>query len=176
MNSNLVEGFQGAAFGTVDGLITILGVVIGIASATQNSGVVVISGIVAGFANAFGNSFGFYSSELAERAEHIQENQHINSMVETRRSTLLAFAYSVASTLGVVAPFVILGLKDAMIASLGVSLALLFALGALVGKFSYESPWRYGIQYVLLGSAGAALSFMVGAALGTALASGRLTL
>jgi len=172
----IIEGFQGVAFGTMDGLITILGVVIGIASATQNSGVVVLSGLVAGLANAFGNSFGFYASELAERAEHIQENQHVSSMAETRRSTLLAFAYSLASTLVVVAPFFIFRLTHAMIASLILALSLLFALGAVVGKFSHASSWKFGIRYVLLGLAGAALSFVVGAAVGRALILGRWTL
>lgn len=173
---DLIEGFQGVAFGTMDGLITILGVVIGIASATQNSGVVVISGLVAGLANAFGNSFGFYASELAERAEHIQEKQHVSSMAETRRSTLLAFVHSLASTIVVVAPFVMLGLKYAMIASLILALALLFALGAIVGRYSHASPWKFGFRYMLLGLAGAALSFMVGAVVGRVLTLGRLTL
>ena len=175
-SADLVEGLQGVAFGTVDGMITILGVVIGIATATQNSGAVVIAGLVAGLANAFGNSFGFYASELAERAEHIQENQHVSSMTETRRSTLLAFAHSIASTIVIVAPFAIIGLRDAMIASLVVALVLLFALGAVVGRFSHASPWRFAIRYVLLGLAGAILSFMVGAVVGRALTVGRLAL
>jgi len=175
-SADLIEGFQGVAFGTMDGLITILGVVIGIASATQNSSVVIISGLVAGLANAFGNSFGFYASELAERAEHIQENQHVSSMTETRRSTLLAFAHSLASTLVVVAPFVVFALTYAMIASLILALALLFALGAVVGKFSHASPWKFGIRYMLLGLAGAALSYVIGAAVGSVLTLGRFTL
>ena len=175
-STNLIEGFQGVAFGTMDGLITILGVVIGIASATQNSGAVVISGLVAGLANAFGNSFGFYASELAERAEHIQENQHISSMTETRRSTLLAFVHSLASTIVIVAPFVMFGLTYAMINSLILTLALLFALGTIVGRFSHASPWKFGVRYVLLGLAGAALSFMVGALVGSVLPLVRLTL
>jgi predicted membrane protein (TIGR00267 family) len=170
---DIIEGFQGVAFGTMDGLITILGVVIGIASATENSGAVVITGLVAGLANAFGNTFGFYASELAERAEHIQENQHLNTMTETRRSTVFAFAYSLASTIVVVAPFALLGLTSAMTASLILALALLFALGALVGKFSHASPWRFGIRYVLLGLAGAALSFVVGQAVRNLLTVGR---
>jgi predicted membrane protein (TIGR00267 family) len=172
---DLIEGFQGVAFGTMDGLITILGVVIGIASATQNSGAVVISGLVAGLANAFGNTFGFYASELAERAEHIQENQHVSSMTEARRSTLLAFAHSFASTIIIVTPFVILDLRYAMIASLILALVLLFALGIVVGRFSHASPWMFGIRYALLGLAGAALSFLVGAIVGSVLPLGRLT-
>jgi predicted membrane protein (TIGR00267 family) len=175
-NANLIEGFQGAAFGTVDGMITILGVVIGIGTATQNSSAVVIAGLVAGLANAFGNSFGFYASELAERAEHIQENQHVSSMTETRRSTLLAFAHSIISTTVIVAPFTVLGLRHAMIASLIIALMLLFALGALVGKMSHASPWKFAIRYAVLGLAGAALSFIVGEVVGRILTLGRLTL
>jgi predicted membrane protein (TIGR00267 family) len=171
-----IEGFQGVAFGTMDGLITILGVVIGIATATQSSGAVVISGLVAGLANAFGNSFGFYASELAERAEHIQENQHVSSMAETRRSTLLAFAHSLVSTIVIVAPFVLFSLTYAMTASLILALALLFALGGLVGKFSHASPWKFGIRYVLLGLAGAALSFVVGEVVRNILTVGRWNL
>jgi predicted membrane protein (TIGR00267 family) len=173
---DLIEGFQGVAFGTVDGVITILGVVIGIATATQNAEAVVIAGLVAGLANAFGNSFGFYASELAERAEHIQENQHVSSMIETRRSSLLAFAHSIASTLVIVAPFAILGLRYAVIASLIVALVLLFALGAVVGRFSHSSPWKFAIRYVILGLVGAALSFMGGAVVGRVLTLGRFML
>ena len=159
---NVIEGFQGVAFGTIDGLITILGVVIGIASATENTGAVLIAGLVAGLANAFGNTFGFYASELAERAEHIQENQHLSSMTETRRSTFLAFAHSLGSTLVIVAPFALLNLTLAMISSLIFALILLFTLGAFVGKFSHASPWKFAFRYVLLGLAGATLSFIVG--------------
>jgi VIT1/CCC1 family predicted Fe2+/Mn2+ transporter len=91
-------------------------------------------------------------------------------MVETRRSTLLAFVHSLGSTVGIVAPFIILDLMYAVITSLVVALTLLFLLGAAVGKFSYASPWKYGVRYVLLGSTGAILAFAVGAAVGSALA------
>jgi predicted membrane protein (TIGR00267 family) len=160
---DLIEGFQGVAFGTMDGLITILGVVIGVANATQSSAIVVVSGLVAGVANAFGNSFGFYASELAERAEHLHENQHVSSMTEARRSTLLSFVTSLASMIVPVVPFVLLAnLRLAMIISLVAALALLLTLGGLVGKLSREEPWRFGLRYVLLGLAGAGLSFIVG--------------
>jgi predicted membrane protein (TIGR00267 family) len=160
---DIVEGFQGVAFGTMDGLITILGVVIGIASATESSAIVVISGLVAGVANAFGNSIGFYASELAERAEHIHENQHVSSMAEARRSTFLSFVTSLASMVVPVVPFTLLAnLQLAMTISLIVALATLFVLGALVGKLSRENLWRFGLRYVLLGLTGAALSFVLG--------------
>ncbi len=171
---DLVEGFQGVAFGTMDGLITILGVVIGIATATDSTAIVIISGLVVGVANSFGNCFGFYASELAERAEHIQENQHVSSMAETRRSTVLSFVTSLASMSVLVVPFALLtNLSYAMIVSLTIALAMLFGLGVLVGKLSREGPWRFGIRYVLLGLIGAALSFAVGSMLRELLTVGR---
>jgi predicted membrane protein (TIGR00267 family) len=159
---DIIEGFQGVAFGTMDGLITILGVVIGIAGATESSFAVIVAGLVAGLANALGNTFGFYASELAERAEHIQENQNLNSMIETRRSTALAFMHSVGSTIVIVAPFSVLGLTPAIITSLVFASTLLFALGGFVGKFSHASPLKFGLRYVALGLVGAGLSFVVG--------------
>lgn len=176
-NIDLVEGFQGVAFGTMDGLITILGVVIGIATATGNSTLVILSGIVVGVANSIGNCFGFYASELAERAEHIYEKQHISSMAEIRRSTVLAFVTSLASMSILIVPFALVGsLNYAMIVSLSVAMAMLFGLGVSVGKLSREGPLRFGVRYVLLGLTGAALSFVVGTALKDLLTLGQLVL
>lgn len=73
LKTGLVEGFQGTAFGIVDELITILGVVIGVAHATDNAMSAVIAGAVAGIANAFSNSIGFYASELAERGSTLEK-------------------------------------------------------------------------------------------------------
>jgi len=161
----------------MDGLITILGVVIGIASATGSSSIVIISGIVGGIANSFGNCFGFYASELAERGEHIRENQGVSSMTETRRSTVLAFVTSLASVSVLVAPFAVLtNLSYAMIVSLSIALVILFVLGALVGKLSEESRWKFGIRYVLLGLIGATLSFAAGSILKDLLTLGQWVL
>jgi len=176
-NVDLVEGFQGVAFGTMDGLITILGVVIGIATATDNSALVILSGIVVGVANSIGNCFGFYASELAERAEHIHEKQHVSSMTEITRSTVLAFVTSLASMSVLIVPFALLGsLSYAMIVSLSAAMALLFGLGVSVGKLSRQGPFRFGVRYVLLGLTGAALSFVVGTVLKDLLTLGRLLL
>jgi len=171
---DIIEGFQGVVFGTMDGLITILGVVIGIATATQNADAVIVAGLVAGLANAFGNTFGFYASELAERAEHIQEKQRLNSMTETRRSTILAFTHSVGSTIVIVTPFSVLGLTNAIFLSLIFACLLLFALGGFVGKFSHASRLRFGIRYVALGLVGAGLSFVVGEVVRSLLTVGHL--
>ncbi len=160
-----MEGFHGLAFGLVDGLITMLGVVIGVAQATGgDSKLVVLSGLVAGFANAFGNSIGFYGSELAERGEHMLEGREPSSMTEVRRSSLLSFIMTILAMLALMVPFVLFsnayGL--AMILAVFIGSGLLFALGLLVGRLWGRHPLRYGLIYMALGVAGSGLSFLVG--------------
>jgi len=159
-----VEGFHGLAFGLVDGLITMLGVVIGVAQATGNPKLVLVSGLVAGVANAFGNSIGFYGSELAERGEHMLEGREPSSMTEVRRSSLLSFFTSLGATLVLMTPFLAFSQSFAFAMALAVvfGAVLLFSLGLLVGRLWRRHPLRYGLIYLVLGVAGAGLSFFVG--------------
>lgn len=160
-----VEGFHGLAFGLVDGLITMLGVVIGVAQATRgDTRLVLVSGLVAGFANALGNSIGFYGSELAERGEHMVEGREPSSMTEVRRSTLLAFVMTLLAMLALMFPFAVV--SNAYLVAMGFAVVigsgLLFVLGLVVGKLWRRHPLRYGLIYVALGIVGAGLSIVVG--------------
>ena len=164
MGNGWVEGFHGLAFGLVDGLITMLGVVIGVARATGEPRLVIVFGLVAGVANAFGNSIGFYGSELAERGEHMLEGREPSSMKEVRRSSLLSFLTSLGATLVLMVPFLAFSqaLGVAMVMAVVLGAALLFSLGLLVGRLWRSHPLRYGLIYLVLGVAGAGLSFFVG--------------
>ena len=162
MGNGWVEGFHGLAFGLVDGLVTMLGVVIGIAQATGNMRIVIVSGVVAGVANAFGNSFGFYGSELAERGEHIVEGREPSSMTEARMSSLLSFFTSLGATVVLTIPFLAFSQSLAMTVVVVVGCVLLFSLGLIVGRLWGRHPLRYGLIYLGLGLAGAGLSFLVG--------------
>ena len=162
MGNDWVEGFHGLAFGLVDGLVTMLGVVIGVAQATGETRLVIISGLVAGVANAFGNSIGFYGSELAERGEHMLEGREPSSMTEVRRSSLLSFITSLAATFILMIPFLAFSQGYAMLAAVLIGASLLFSLGLVVGRLWRTHPLRYGLIYLGLGVAGAGLSFLVG--------------
>lgn len=157
-----VEGFQGTAFGIMDGMITILGVVIGISEATNTIRLVVVSGLVAGVANAFGNSIGFYASELAERGEHMRENAPVAPSAEVYMSTVNSFVASLLTMLVPVLPFVFLSSVQAMAAAVLVAMVVLFALGSYVGHLSGLNRFRLGLRYVMLGLMGSGLSFLVG--------------
>ncbi len=164
LGSGWVEGFHGLAFGLVDGLITMLGVVIGVAQATGKTNLVLVSGLVAGIANAFGNSIGFYGSELAERGEHMIEGRQPSSMTEVRRSTLLSFAMTIVAVFALLTPFLLLqeNFAIAMVVAVLEGSALLFGLGLIVGRLWRHHALRYGLLYLTLGLTGTGLSFLVG--------------
>lgn len=163
LGNGWVEGFHGLAFGLVDGLITMLGVLIGVAQATGGDRrLVIISGLVAGVANAFGNSIGFYGSELAERGEHLSEGREPASMTEARMSSILSFFTSFAATLIMMVPFLTMSPSMAMVAAVLVGASLLFSLGIVVGRLWRSHPLRYGLIYLVLGVAGAGLSYFMG--------------
>ena len=162
IGSSFIEGFQGTAFGIMDGMITILGVVIGISQVTNSSTLVVVSGLVAGVANAFGNSIGFYASELAERGEHIRENTPVAPSTEVYMSTVNSFISSLLAMLVPILPFVFLPSMQAMTVAVLVAMVVLFALGSYVGHLSGLNRFRLGLRYVILGLIGSGLSFLVG--------------
>jgi predicted membrane protein (TIGR00267 family) len=62
-------------------------------------------------------------------------------------------------------PFLFLQLPSALLASLSLAAAILFALGLYAGKLSGENAVRAALSYVALGIVGAALCFLIGAGL-----------
>jgi VIT1/CCC1 family predicted Fe2+/Mn2+ transporter len=162
IGSGFIEGFQGTAFGIMDGMITILGVVVGISQVTSSSTLVVVSGLVAGVANAFGNSIGFYASELAERGEHIRENAPVAPSTEVYMSTVNSFISSLVAMLVPVLPFVLLPSMQAMAAAVTIAMVVLFSLGSYVGHLSGLSRFSFGLRYVILGLIGSGLSYLIG--------------
>ena len=83
-------------------------------------------------------------------------------MTEVRRSSLLSFFTSLGATLTLMVPFLLFSQTLAMVAAVVVGGVLLFSLGLLVGRLWRRHPLRYGLIYLVLGLAGAGLSFFVG--------------
>lgn len=164
----LIEGFQGAAFGLTDGVICIIGLIIGVAVATSNINLILIAAIAGGLADALGNAIGFYLSELTERGSqiHARDEHGITTVVHSLREVFLSGALSFLATAFVLfvllAPFFFLDINSSVICSFGIAAVILFSLGAYVGKLSNESPMRKGMVYLVLGILGAAFSYLVG--------------
>jgi len=163
----LVEGFQGAAFGLSDGVICILGMVVGASVATWDRRIVIIAGFTGGLADALGNSIGFYLSELSERGTQIHDRSHggnssVHSMREILMSGVLSFGGTVLVLFLVLTPFLFLNISDSLWVAFTEAVILMAILGVYVGKLSNESAIRNAIKYVVLAFIGAGFSYFVG--------------
>ena len=170
MTENLSEEsyrLEGIAFGLADGLIMCLGLIIGVAEATSNAKLVIITGIIGGFANAFGNSIGFFMSQSAERALQIHEitDHGATTRIHTKRevftNSLFAFTSTIVATLVLLAPFTFLSMDHATITTFIIGTTMAFILGSYVGKTSHENPYKTGIKYALLAILGAIISHYI---------------
>lgn len=158
---------EGIAFGLADGLIMCLGLIIGIAEATSQTHLVLITGIIGGFANAFGNSIGFFMSQSAERALQIREatdhggNTRVHSKREVLTNSIFAFTATVAATLFLLSPFVFLAMSQAVALTFIIGIVTAFMLGSYIGRTSQENPFKTGAQYALLAILGAVISHYI---------------
>lgn len=149
-----------------DGLIMCLGLIIGVAEATSNTQLVIITGIIGGFANAFGNSIGFFMSQSAERALQIQTTDHgattrIHSKREIFTNSLFSFASTITATLVLLSPFTCLSMNRASILTFMIGTTMAFILGGYIGKMSHENPYKAGLKYALLAILGAIISHFI---------------
>ena len=163
-----IKGFQGAAFGLSDGLIMLLGLVIGVAEATSNPTAVIVAGIAGGIANSFGNAIGFYISELEERGQQLYEKSKQKSkvLVHSKKEAVTSGVFSFFATLFAlvvpVTPFFFFGIYQSMILAVAVAVIILFLLGNYVGRLSGENPLKTGIRFAVLGIVGAFICYLVG--------------
>ena len=158
---------EGIAFGLADGLIMCLGLIIGVAEATLNTQLVIITGIIGGFANAFGNSIGFFMSQSAERALQIHETTdhgattRIHSRREIFVNSVISFASTIAASLVLLSPFTFLFMNHAVITTFIIGTIMAFILGGYVGKISHENPYQTGLKYAILAIIGAIISHYI---------------
>ncbi|MGD8545981.1 MAG: VIT1/CCC1 transporter family protein [Candidatus Bathyarchaeota archaeon] len=168
MNTHKISySLEGIAFGLADGLIMSLGLIIGVAEATTDPRLVVITGIIGGFANAFGNSIGFYMSQSAERGLQIHEtvehgaNTSVHSKQEIYVNSLLAFLFSLAVSAVLLSPFIFLNITTAVITAFILGVTVSFSLGLYVGKISRENSLLCGLKYAIIAFLGAIISHLV---------------
>lgn len=158
---------EGISFGLADGLIMSLGLIIGVAEATTDPRLVIIAGVIGGFANAFGNSIGFYMSQSAERGLQIHEitehgaTTNVHSKMEIYMNSTFAFLCSVAVSIALLTPFVLLNMATAVSVAFALGVLIAFTLGSYVGRISRENSWLCGLKYAVIAFLGAIISHLI---------------
>jgi len=164
---HLAYELEGVAFGTADGVICTLGLIFGVAIATNNISLIIISAVAGGVANSFANSIGVFISQSAERGVQMQRKEigH-ETHVHTKQETVLNAAFSFIASLAVLSilllPFLIFNIGTALILTSILGIVILFTLGFMIAKLTRENRMKTAVIFVLLGIAGVVVGYIIG--------------
>ena len=212
---DFILGFQ-------DGLVNILGLVLGVASAVQSTKIIIISGLAATFAESISMAAvaftstraaqDFYRGELEREKKEIREipqmevqeirdiyfrkgfrGKQLENIVKKITSnkklwldTMMAeelklfpedyekpiksgFLVGVSSIIGSlipVLPFFFLSVKQGMYYAIGLSIIILFIIGALKARFTIGDWKKSGLEMAIVGTIAAIAGYLIGTLLG----------
>ena len=140
----------GFSFGITSGIITTLGLMVGLYSGT-GSKLVVIGGILMiAIADAFSDSLGIHVSEESE-GKHSQK--------QVWESTFSTFIFKFIFASIFIVPFLIFELKTGVI--VGIILGL-FLLGVFSFKLSKKNSWKVVIEHLIIAVIVIAVTYYLG--------------
>jgi len=163
---------------SLDGILTIVGVIIGSYVARLSDPHIVLStGLATCMAMGVSGAWGAYVTERAERRHQLQELEQamLRNMHRTEQARASSFAVWVITAIDglspllagalVLIPFMLAGqglsMQYAYISSLGLALTLLFGLGVFLAKVGRDGVLRSGIRMVVAGVVCVLMSFLL---------------
>jgi predicted membrane protein (TIGR00267 family) len=166
-----MRGMRAILRGSIDGCVSVLGVVIGAYGA--DSAVLLSAALAGTLANGASNMMAAFSAESAQRTAHLQllERSMLTDLHGTepqravhRAALREALADAMATMIGglvPVAPFFFLSNSAAMLLSVIGSLLVMMTLGAWTGYTSRQGALRAGCKFLVLGILTAIACFMI---------------
>jgi vacuolar iron transporter family protein len=143
----------GFSFGLTSGIITTLGLMVGLHSGTHSQ-LAVIGGILTiAIADAFSDALGIHISE---------ESQNTHGEKEIWESTLATFATKFIVALSFVVPVLLLPLATAIVVSILWGLLLLAALSIHLANQQRIPRWKVVMEHVLIAGVVVVLTHYVG--------------
>jgi predicted membrane protein (TIGR00267 family) len=168
------------AMNAFDGVLTIIGVLMGnLVAGVNDPGIVLSTGLATSVAMGVSGLWGAYLTESAERKRDLDELSRVTltDLTDTRigrASRAAIFIVAIVDGLSpfmaalvVLLPFFVAGkfedLTWAYYTSLGLALLTLFSLGLFLGRISQGKMILYGFKTVLAGVVSIVISFFLGA-------------
>lgn len=169
------ENFRDIILGSQDGLVNVLGIVLGVgtvALATNNVRIVLVAGLAATFAESFSMAAVAYTSSKAERDHFLREHQEAGrEHIEFDEAGLLRNPLQSAIIVGISAiigsfipllPFFFGSVAHSLVAAGFVSAIALFVTGATKAKLTIGNWLTSGIEMMLIGLGAALIGYLVG--------------
>lgn len=139
MKPSLKTGFS---FGLTSGIITTLGLIVGLHAGT-NSKTAVVGGILTiAIADAFSDALGIHVS---------QESQNRHPSRSIWEATVATFLSKFVFSLTFIAPILFFELAKAILISVVWGLSILSIFSFVIAKQQKESPWKAVIEHLVIG-------------------------
>lgn len=171
----LAENFRDIILGGQDGLVNVLGIVLGVgtvALASNDIRIVLVAGLAATFAESFSMAAVAYTSSKAERDHFLREHQDAGKQrADFDEDGLLRNPLQSAAVVGVSAligsfipilPFFIGSVRIGLIEAGILSAFALFITGAMKAKLTIGNWLWSGLEMMLIGLGAALIGYLVG--------------
>lgn len=160
---DFILGFQ-------DGVVSSLGLVLGVAVATLNSRIVIISGLAGALAEFISMAAVAYTStEAAEEFYKTEKHRKLKMPKEYKSplesGALVGFSDLVGALIAIV-PFIFFDLNKAIVVSVILSAVALFLTGAVKAKLTIGNWFESGVKLTLIGLVAAFAGYLIGRILG----------
>lgn len=132
---------MGFSFGVTSGIITTLGLMVGLHSGTQSKFVVIGGILIIAIADAFSDAFGIHVSEESE-------NKHDSK--EIWASTIYTFLSKFLFALSFIIPVIFLDLTIAIVLSVIWGLLVLSILSLNIAKEQRKKPWKVILEHLTI--------------------------
>ncbi|HEY4488405.1 MAG TPA: VIT1/CCC1 transporter family protein [Candidatus Paceibacterota bacterium] len=158
-----ISYYRNFIFGVEDSLVSTVGLLAGIAAAGADRDTVLLTGVVLIFVEAFSMSAGSFLSESAAEEYGARASPEHPTDREPIFAASIMFASYFVSGFIPLAPYIALPVGEALVYSIGLSLASLAILGAIGSSVSHRSLVRSVLRMVVIG--GIAIGVGIGAGL-----------
>ncbi|MEA1963511.1 MAG: hypothetical protein U9O41_00020 [Candidatus Aerophobetes bacterium] len=138
MKHSLKTGFS---FGLTSGIITTLGLIVGLHSGTHSKLVIIGGILIIAIADALSDALGIHISE---------ESKNKYTTKEIWESTISTFATKFVFTMTFVIPILLLPLTTAIIVSIIFGLSLLGIFSFYIAKEQKIKPWKVIMEHLLI--------------------------
>lgn len=149
---------RSTVFGFQDALVSTTGVIVGVATGTQNKEIVLLAGVITILVEALSMAAGQYMSE--KTVQQMDKNKkHTDNLIV---GALIMYGSYFLGGLIPLLPIILFRLPEASILSIVFSLLGLLILGVVKAKLVKEPPLRSALEILLLGGAATAVGLLAG--------------
>jgi VIT1/CCC1 family predicted Fe2+/Mn2+ transporter len=155
MNHSILKGFS---FGTTSGIITTMGLMVGLHSGTHSKGAVLGGILTIAIADAFSDAIGIHISE---------ESENVHTGKEIWVSTFSTFIAKFMFAMAFAVPIMFFSLDKAIIISVIWGLTLLGVLSYYIARLQNRNKWEIILEHLIIGILVVGITHLVGDFIGT---------